>query len=608
MPPSLHSKDSRASSTEHKSSKIPVFNSSTYKFVQPAQNGTDPETKASQSKAKGKEVLRSNYKPLAGGDDAPDVEDVEEYRPGGFYPLDIGDELLGTFEIVHKLGHGRHATVWLGWHFIKQEWKAIKIFKARCSDSVMDVYKRLEDSTAKLGEDDATYIQLPEDLSWVESANGRHLCFTLPLLGPRITHHDRASFVFRKTLLLQAAEALRFLHGRVHVHGGVRPDNILMRLESANGINREDMVAKLGTVSTYKVEPQEPGDEFAKLHAPEFLVAPTTQLGHLKQKGEVAVVDAGVALSINDKLSRGTSSIVRYTAPEVYSGGEVTTGSDVWSFVLTILRLYFRDSDLFAKLPDSNLMRGKSYRDELLYLTDSLPETSESARASTIDGRKPLDLHQQIQRKLRAMNKSSDGVEISTPEVDLDLLADLLVKTLFCDTGRRPTIKDVIKHGFFTPPGAPNSTDAISTDKEQGKNTLATEVAKPSDNSSGLQALGTPTGDQGSLENPPTLSSSTIPPKTGNLIFLGFTAATAVWIVVFAVFLLTARTSAPGSADQSPCAPGFVYAQTRKLSAQTTFFEGIMAFPEHAGTLEDGTACPVFEDLRMESEVKAVTE
>lgn len=53
-----------------------------------------------------------------------------------------------------------------------------------------------------------------------------------------------------------------------------------------------------------------------------------------------------------------------------------------------------------------------------------------------------------------------------------------------------------------------------------------------------------------------------------------------------------------------PCEPGYVFAQTRRLSAHTTFFEGLVAFPEPRQALEDGRGCPVFRNLEVESEIR----
>lgn len=43
-----------------------------------------------------------------------DEEDLEDYRPGGYHPVNIGDEFnSGRYLIVRKLGWGHFSTVWL---------------------------------------------------------------------------------------------------------------------------------------------------------------------------------------------------------------------------------------------------------------------------------------------------------------------------------------------------------------------------------------------------------------------------------------------------------------------------------------------------------------
>ncbi|KAL1874472.1 hypothetical protein Daus18300_003490 [Diaporthe australafricana] len=44
--------------------------------------------------------------------DESGYEDVDRYRPGGFHPVDIGDK-IAQYTVLHKLGSGGFATVWL---------------------------------------------------------------------------------------------------------------------------------------------------------------------------------------------------------------------------------------------------------------------------------------------------------------------------------------------------------------------------------------------------------------------------------------------------------------------------------------------------------------
>jgi hypothetical protein len=45
-----------------------------------------------------------------------DVEDINQYTPGGFHPIRLGDVLSSTkaqYRVLHKLGRGAFSTVWL---------------------------------------------------------------------------------------------------------------------------------------------------------------------------------------------------------------------------------------------------------------------------------------------------------------------------------------------------------------------------------------------------------------------------------------------------------------------------------------------------------------
>jgi hypothetical protein len=43
-----------------------------------------------------------------------DAESLHQYRPGGYHPIRLGDTLkAGRYQVLHKLGWGGYATVWL---------------------------------------------------------------------------------------------------------------------------------------------------------------------------------------------------------------------------------------------------------------------------------------------------------------------------------------------------------------------------------------------------------------------------------------------------------------------------------------------------------------
>lgn len=59
------------------------------------------------------------------------LENLEDYRLGGFHPLHIGDKFKhNRYTIINKLGSGSFATVWLVNDEIENAYRALKILTA----------------------------------------------------------------------------------------------------------------------------------------------------------------------------------------------------------------------------------------------------------------------------------------------------------------------------------------------------------------------------------------------------------------------------------------------------------------------------------------------
>src|SRR6185437_5205158 len=73
--------------------------------------------------------------------DEVQAEDLECYCDGGYYPVNIGDFILNetkakSYRVVHKLGYGGCATVWLGRDVMTARLIALKILNADDSDTM----------------------------------------------------------------------------------------------------------------------------------------------------------------------------------------------------------------------------------------------------------------------------------------------------------------------------------------------------------------------------------------------------------------------------------------------------------------------------------------
>ncbi|GFN20380.1 kinase-like protein [Aspergillus tubingensis] len=65
-----------------------------------------------------------------------DVEDPHRYCPGGYHPLEIGDDLnKGRYRLVDKLGYGGYSTIWLARDLHRARYVAVKAITADASTS-----------------------------------------------------------------------------------------------------------------------------------------------------------------------------------------------------------------------------------------------------------------------------------------------------------------------------------------------------------------------------------------------------------------------------------------------------------------------------------------
>ncbi|KAI2778522.1 kinase-like protein [Daldinia loculata] len=411
-----------------------------------------------------------------------EVEDVEWYQPGGFYPLDVGATIIDRFKVIHKLGHGGIATVWFCWDLQEEKWIALKINSAShssddCSD--LKAIRMIEAQSQGIDELNDNNIMIAMQTFFIESPNGRHLCSVLPVAGPRFTDWEDKigeDFDRRKKISYQLTKALAFLHGKRICHGDFRPDNILMRLKPCylDQIGYDEMQALIGEAIGEQLLD---GDERSP-HAPKYAYLPFSfrngNLSHMISD-DIAIVDFGESYETHSPPER-LNIPPKYAGPEWLFGRQTGIGNDIWSLAYTLLEVQIGPlpGDLWNIIRRMERYIGpvpsvygptavKMLHDETGD-PDEPPPDYEKDEAVTGSLTEPLNL----QEKFEATHTEfSNPIHIALglaymPKDEIPIFSDLLEKLFIYDPEERPEASQVLEHEWFK---ARQSEDDTATDE-----------------------------------------------------------------------------------------------------------------------------------------------
>ncbi|RPB09652.1 hypothetical protein P167DRAFT_526917 [Morchella conica CCBAS932] len=108
-------------------------------------------------------------------------EDIAEYRPGGYHPVQLGDTFNEKYEIVRKLGFGKFSTIWLAIDTTVERPVALKILKADSQGIELDVHEQETMNYAK--SDDPNHVIGYLERFVHKGPNGDHVCLVFGRLG-----------------------------------------------------------------------------------------------------------------------------------------------------------------------------------------------------------------------------------------------------------------------------------------------------------------------------------------------------------------------------------------------------------------------------------------
>jgi hypothetical protein len=166
------------------------------------------------------------------------IEEIEEYQPGGYHPISIGDTFdQGRYRILHKLGFGGSSTVWLARD--QREGKdrgriaTLKAMRADISSQSPGEIPELAISQTliqSLPPSHSADFQLVDHHFLVQGPNGSHRFLIYPLAGPsilamsdspgRVAGSRRLRADLARKVAKQTATTLHHMHSAGVVHGG----------------------------------------------------------------------------------------------------------------------------------------------------------------------------------------------------------------------------------------------------------------------------------------------------------------------------------------------------------------------------------------------------
>ena len=166
-----------------------------------------------------------------------DVEDLEDYRKGGYHLVQVGDAFKGgRYVVLRKVGWGHFSTVWLCWDRERRELVALKVQKSarHYTEAAWDEVALLLELRKRGADRDVPVVTLLDRFEHA-GANGVHVCMVFEVLGKSLLSLIR-KYKYRgapvevvRQLSRQLLEALDYCHRVCSIiHTDVKPENCLL--------------------------------------------------------------------------------------------------------------------------------------------------------------------------------------------------------------------------------------------------------------------------------------------------------------------------------------------------------------------------------------------
>ncbi|KAM5381850.1 hypothetical protein ACJZ2D_002840 [Fusarium nematophilum] len=418
------------------------------------------------------------------------LEILYDYELGYLHPIHLHDTLNGRYRVIHKLGHGGSATIWLCRDTkadLSTRYVAVKVLMA---DIAPDECPELEfmKLAQSLGlQTSHGAICLPLDHFQIHGPNGHHICFVYPALGPRASlgsfssSHDPDKGL--RDVCCSLVQAVSLLHSHGICHGDLTPSNVLLQAHGLDGLSEDEVLQVLGTPVRNSVM-MDSNTGHDELSVPQYLVYPVKwQNVPSKYIGEQpSLIDFGESFNTaRPPEDLGTPG--PYRSPELILETAIGLGADLWALGCTLFEIRtgrglfktFDDDDneyidamvqVLGKLPEpwwstTWEIRRKCYKDEAdengLAVSAAEPESKPDGEPTNSH----RNFHPSVAQGARSLkDKLAPGVwylEVSLseeghreiPQQEIDIFADFLGRLLQYEPEKRMSAAAALEHEWF---------------------------------------------------------------------------------------------------------------------------------------------------------------
>ncbi|KAJ5617968.1 hypothetical protein N7537_003082 [Penicillium hordei] len=396
---------------------------------------------------------------------------VEDYRPGGYHPVVLGDVLNSQYKVIRKLGEGSYSTVWLARDQIRYVALKILVSEILASTTELRILRHISQIAPVEGTRHIT--QLLGEFEH-RGPNGVHKCLVFEPMGPSVNTMVEELPQFRprrrgmkvryplwmaKSILKQSLQGLAFLHENGIAHGDFHPGNILFTLNDVDS-TPEDLLRQEKDIQARSISPpvqrlDGKQDEWAPLYL--CVAQPLLPFACSAEGFKVILSDMGGAYFFTDPPKKPVTPL-GLRAPELILTGAVNNTLDVWSFGCVFFEL-ITGQPLFcipySEMEDDDHLLSLAAQlgalpDELFkhWGTSSLYFTPErklfnSQLGGVAPGEEPLIVEQ------TSMEESFDRAGPNLDEKEAHKVKALIRWILQYDPAKRPSPAEILSDPWF---------------------------------------------------------------------------------------------------------------------------------------------------------------